>query len=50
MNESIFWETMELDGRWDHGQGWVSLNIPDKEWRLRLAGNLFQNFPESPSL
>ncbi len=47
MNEPVFWEKMELDGRFDYGQGWVELNIPELEWRLRLAENLFQNFPES---
>ncbi|TGN17610.1 hypothetical protein [Leptospira idonii] len=37
MNDPIFWETMEPDGRWDFAQGWVHLHIPESEWRLRLA-------------
>ncbi len=45
MNQPVFWEIMDVDARFDHGQGWVHLNVPENEWRMRLVANLFQGFP-----
>ncbi|GBF49698.1 hypothetical protein LPTSP4_12140 [Leptospira ryugenii] len=49
MNEPVFREGWDSDGRWDHGKGWVSLHIPDKDWRLRLSSELSRDLPEGSS-
>lgn len=47
MNEPVYWDKMDLACRFDHGHGWVELNLPEMEWRMRLVENLFQSYPMS---
>lgn len=35
MNESLFWDDVDSEGRFDYAYGWVKLNLPEEEWRVR---------------
>ncbi|EOQ97526.1 hypothetical protein LEP1GSC195_0041 [Leptospira wolbachii serovar Codice str. CDC] len=37
MNQAIFWDFLDLDGRWDFANGWLHLNHPEDEWRVRAS-------------
>lgn len=46
MNDSLFFDLMEMDGRWDYANGWVRLNVPEEEWRVRSS----VPFPENNTI
>lgn len=44
MNSPLLGELF-AEGLWDHGSGWVQLNIPHWEWRVRFNQELPSPFP-----
>ncbi|WCL50435.1 hypothetical protein [Leptospira sp. GIMC2001] len=46
MNSHII-SDLFAEGLWDHGAGWVHLNAPEWEWRVRFADEPKSPFPEA---
>ncbi|MDF3819153.1 hypothetical protein P3G55_04550 [Leptospira sp. 96542] len=46
MNQAIFWDFLEMDGRWDFANGWLQLNLPEEEWRVRASAPFPPTRPE----
>jgi len=36
MNQTFFVEWALGDGRWNHAEGWLQLNLPRDEWQAML--------------